>query len=129
MHLSRLHLLARQTLHLQLQVIWSRPLRSRRLLHLLRAPIYHSLPTTELRRLVVVGHSVLGKHLVLRMVLWLMMLLLRPQMLLVKRIEALSAAVMDFLYMRNKNALFGMALGMGCIVDIRIVAWIVAGTV
>jgi hypothetical protein len=77
----------------------------------------------------VVGHSVLGKHLVLRMVLWLMMLLLRPQMLLVKRIEALSAAVMDFLYMRNKNALFGMALGMGCIVDIRIVAWIVAGTV
>jgi len=47
----------------------------------------------------------------------------------VKRIEALSAAVMDFLYMRNKNALFGMALGMGCIVDIRIVAWIVAGTV
>jgi hypothetical protein len=63
------------------------------------------------------------------MVLWLMMLLLCPQMLLVKWIEALSAAVMDVLYMGNKYALFGMTLGMGCIVDIRIVAWIVAGTV
>ena len=66
------------------------------------------------------GHSVLGKHLVLRMVLRLMVVRWRPQMLLVKGGEALSAAVMDILHMGNEDALFRMAFG-SSIVGIRIV--------
>jgi hypothetical protein len=91
------------------------------------------LPTTELRGLVVVGHGML-EHLVLRMVLLLLgvMLLRRlmgPDMMLVEGSKALSGTVLDILYMGNENALFGMGFWMCSIVDIRIVALLVAWSI
>jgi hypothetical protein len=65
--------------------------------------------------------------LVMRMLLVLLllvqvMLLMRPK--LVKRVETLSTAVLNILYMRPEDALFGVALGVWSIVDIRIVAFV-----
>jgi hypothetical protein len=64
--------------------------------------------------------------LLLMLLVLLMMWLMRPE--LVKRIEALSAAVLNILNMGPEDALFGMALGMALgmlsIVDIRIVAFV-----
>ena len=83
----------------------------------------------------VVGHGVL-EHLVLRVVVLLLLLLLvmmglmgPDMMLLVEGSEALSGTVLDILYMGNENALFGMAFWMCSIVDIRIVALIVAWSI
>jgi hypothetical protein len=69
--------------------------------------------------------------LVLRVVLllWVMMRLMGPNMVLVEGSKALSRTVLDVLYMGNKNALFGMAFWMCSIVDIRIVALIVAWSI
>jgi hypothetical protein len=71
------------------------------------------------------------EHLVLRVVLLLlvMMRLMGPDMMLVEGSEALSGTVLDVLYMGNENALFGMAFWMCSIVDIRIVALIVAWSI
>jgi hypothetical protein len=80
---------------------------------------------------VVVGHGVL-EHLVLRVVVLLLLVVMRlmcPDMMLVKRSEALSGTVLDILYMGNEDALFGMAFWMCSIVDIRIVALIVAWSI
>jgi hypothetical protein len=65
------------------------------------------LPTTKLWGLVVVGHGML-EHLMLRMVLLLLLLMGPNMVLLVEGSKALSGTVLDILYMRNENALFGV---------------------
>jgi hypothetical protein len=78
------------------------------------------------------------EHLMLRMVLLLllmmMLLLLRLMMspdmvLLVEGSKALSGTVLDILYMRNENALFGVGFWMCSIVDIRIVTLLLAWSI
>jgi len=58
-----------------------------------------------------------------------MMLLMGLDVMLVEGSEALSATLMDILYMGNENGLFGMAFWMCSIVDIRIVALFVAWSI